>query len=90
MQRCIIAEALNIADHTKYVGTGKGHSFAGSISGNVGSFHHNLLANCTGRNWSLAGGLDRTGHAARRAGSISATTWSTTGATAPPTAACAN
>jgi hypothetical protein len=61
VQRCIIAEALNLAGHAKYVGTGKGHSFAGSISGNVGSFHHNLLAHCTGRNWSLAGGLDRTG-----------------------------
>jgi hypothetical protein len=61
VQRCIISEALNLADHAKYKGTGKGHSFAGSISGNVGSFHHNLLANCTGRNWSLAGGLDRTG-----------------------------
>jgi hypothetical protein len=62
VQRCIIAEALNIANHEKYQ-PGKGHSFAGSISGNVGSFHHNLLAHCTGRNWSLAGGLDRTGTA---------------------------
>lgn len=60
VQHCIISEALNIADHKKYQ-PGKGHSFAASISGNVGSFHHNLLANCTGRNWSLAGGLDRTG-----------------------------
>jgi hypothetical protein len=60
-QRCIIAEALNLANHKKYEGTGKGHAFAGSISGNIGSFHHNLLAHCTGRNWSLAGGLDRTG-----------------------------
>lgn len=60
-QHCIIAEALHLAGHKKYRGTGKGHSFAGSISGNIGSFHHNLLANCTGRNWSLAGGLDRTG-----------------------------
>jgi hypothetical protein len=60
VQRCLIAEALNIANHRKYQ-PGKGHSFAASISGNVGSFHHNLLAHCTGRNWSLAGGLDRTG-----------------------------
>lgn len=60
VQRCLIAEALNIADHKKYQ-PGKGHSFAGSISGGVGSFHHNLLAHCTGRNWSLAGGLDRSG-----------------------------
>src|SRR5262245_5990073 len=68
VQRCIISEALNLAGHEKYKGTGKGHSFAGSISGNVGSFHHNLLAHCAGRNWSLAGGLDRTG--ARLAGRL--------------------
>ncbi len=67
VQRCLIAEALHIADHKKYV-PGKGHSFAASISGGVGSFHHNLLAHCTGRNWSLAGGLDRTG--ARLAGRL--------------------
>ncbi len=60
VQRCLIAEALHIADHKKYQ-PGKGHSFAGSISGGIGSFHHNLLAHCTGRNWSLAGGLDRGG-----------------------------
>jgi hypothetical protein len=61
VQRCIISEAFHLAGHEKYIGTGKGHSFAGSISGSTGSFHHNLLAHCTGRNWSLAGGLDRTG-----------------------------
>ena len=37
------------------------HAFAASISGNIGSFHHNLLINCTGRNWSLAGGLESDG-----------------------------
>ena len=35
------------------------HAFAGSISGDIGSYHHNLLAHCTDRNWSLAGGLDQ-------------------------------
>jgi hypothetical protein len=60
LQRCIVAEALNVANHRKYE-AGKGHSFAGSISGDIGSFHHNLLAHCAGRNWSLAGGLDRRG-----------------------------
>jgi hypothetical protein len=60
VQRCLIAEALNQANHKKYE-PGKGHSFAGSISGDIGSFHHNLLAHCAGRNWSLAGGLDRSG-----------------------------
>ena len=60
-QRNIIAEALNNSYH--YNGgdrtTTERHSFAGSISGNVGSFHHNLLTNCTGRNWSLAGGMEQ-------------------------------
>jgi len=26
--------------------------------GDIGSFHHNLLANAAGRNWSLAGGFE--------------------------------
>ncbi len=65
LQRCIIAEALNIANHRKYQ-PGKGHSFAGSISGDIGSFHHNLLVHCAGRNWSLAGGLNRGGQFAGR------------------------
>jgi len=34
--------------HGTYLGTGKGHSFAGSISGDFGSFHHNLIVNCAG------------------------------------------
>jgi hypothetical protein len=59
LQRTIVAEALNMSVHSHYVGTGKGHGYAGSISGDVGSFHHNLLAHCAGRNWSLAGGFDR-------------------------------
>jgi hypothetical protein len=57
LQRSIIAEPMNMSVHNHYVGSGKGHGFAGSISGDIGSFHHNLLANCAGRNWSLAGGL---------------------------------
>lgn len=50
--RNIISEALN--DSYQYAD----HSFAASISGNRGSYHHNLLSHCAGRNWSLAGGLD--------------------------------
>ncbi len=65
LQRCIVAEALNVANHQKYK-PGTGHSFAGSISGDIGSFHHNLLAHCAGRNWSLAGGLNRGGKFAGR------------------------
>src|SRR4029077_14515424 len=61
-QRNIITEPLNMSIHSHYVGTGKGHSFAGSISGDIGSFHHNLLVNCAGRNWSLAGGLTKGGN----------------------------
>ncbi|MEI6950310.1 Ig-like domain-containing protein [Paraflavisolibacter sp. H34] len=60
LQRTIISEALNIAGHSKY-GEGKAHGFAGSIGGEVGSFHHNLLAHCSGRNWSLAGGVNGDG-----------------------------
>lgn len=61
LQRCIISEPLNMSVHKHYIGTGKGHSFAGSVSGDIGSLHHNLLANCAGRNWSLAGGLTKKG-----------------------------
>ena len=62
-QRNIISEALQHSyhyasqDRTKY----ETHAFAASISGAVGSFHHNLIAHCTGRNWSLAGGLNQGG-----------------------------
>jgi hypothetical protein len=58
-QRNIICEALNNSYH--YLDSNRTqterHSFAGSISGGIGSYHHNLLAHNTGRNWSLAGGL---------------------------------
>jgi len=37
-------------------------SNAGSISGEIGSYHHNLIAHSTDRNWSLAGGLDQSQH----------------------------
>ena len=57
-QRSLISEALNIAGHKKYE-KGKQHGYAASIGGDIGSFHHNLLAHCAGRNWSLAGGLDQ-------------------------------
>jgi hypothetical protein len=62
-QRNIVTEALHhsyhyrASDRSKY----ETHAFAGSISGNIGSFHHNLLAHCTDRNWSLAGGYNQSG-----------------------------
>ena len=63
LQRTLISEALNVAGHKKYA-PGKGHGYAASIGGDIGSFHHNLLAHCAGRNWSMAGGLDKNnGHA---------------------------
>jgi len=57
LQRTLIAEALNDAGHKNYP-PGTQHGYAASIGGGVGSFHHNLLAHCSGRNWSLAGGLN--------------------------------
>jgi len=56
LQRTLISEALNAAGHRKYP-PGTEHGYAASIGGDIGSFHHNLLAHCAGRNWSLAGGL---------------------------------
>ena len=49
-QYSMISEALGIS-----------HGFAASIGGDVGSYHHNFLVNCSGRNWSMAGGLDGNG-----------------------------
>lgn len=65
LQRTMLSECLNqsyhyndsTADHT---GT-QPHGFAASISGSIGSFHHNLLAHCAGRNWSLAGNISKDG-----------------------------
>lgn len=62
-QYSMIAEALGIADHKNYA-TGKNHGFAATIGGSYGSFSHNLLVNCAGRNWSMGGGLDGNGNAA--------------------------
>ena len=56
-QNSMIAEALGIADHKNY-GEGTNHGFAATIDGKIGSYHHNLLVNCNGRNWSMGGGMD--------------------------------
>jgi len=61
LQRTLICEALSVAGHKNY-DYGTDHGFAGSISGGIGSFHHNLLAHNSGRNWSLAGGYDGAGN----------------------------
>lgn len=55
----LIAEALGIADHKNY-DYGTNHGYAATIDGRVGSWHHNLLAHCSGRNWSMGGGMDGT------------------------------
>jgi hypothetical protein len=62
-QRNLVAEALHHGPHYRASDRSKleTHAFAGSISGNIGSYHHNLLADCTDRNWSLAGGLTQGG-----------------------------
>lgn len=65
LQRSLISEALNDADHQNYP-AGTRHGYAASIGGDIGSFHHNLLAHNEGRNWSLAGGLDGSGAYAGR------------------------
>lgn len=65
LQRTMISEALNCADHPNY-SSGTCHGYAATIGSGqgygVGSFHHNLLAHCEGRNWSLSGGLDGSGY----------------------------
>jgi hypothetical protein len=61
LQRTLISEALNVAGHQNYP-AGTAHGYAATIGGSIGSFHHNLLAHCEGRNWSLGGGLDGSGY----------------------------
>ncbi|HEY3761666.1 MAG TPA: thrombospondin type 3 repeat-containing protein [Verrucomicrobiae bacterium] len=62
-QRNLVAEALQHSYHYRADDRSKyeTHAFAGSISGDIGSYHHNLVADCTDRNWSLAGGLTQGG-----------------------------
>ncbi len=60
----IIGESLHesvhygVDENGNHVGT-EPHAFAASIGGYTGSYHHNLLINCTGRNWSLAGAMEQ-------------------------------
>lgn len=59
-QHSIIGESLNKNGHENKNDPNDlsvEHGYAASIGGEVGSFHHNLLAHNEGRNWSLAGGL---------------------------------
>jgi hypothetical protein len=69
-QHNIISEPLRYSYHyndAERAATGctncyQPHAFAASISGEIGSYHHNLIAHSTDRNWSLAGGLDQSVH----------------------------
>ena len=69
-QHNIISEPLNYSYHyndAERSATGctncyQPHAFAASISGEIGSYHHNLIAHSTDRSWSLAGGLDQSSH----------------------------
>ncbi len=65
LQRTLISEALNQAGHKNY-DNHTNHGYAATIGGDCGSYHHNLLAHCEGRNWSMAGGLDGDGAYAGR------------------------
>lgn len=55
-QYSIISEALGLAEHKNYP-SGTNHGYAATIDGQIGSWHHNLLVNCAGRNWSMGGGM---------------------------------
>ena len=65
IQHTMISEPLNEAGHKNYP-PGDRHGYSSSTSGNIGSWHHDLLANAEGRNWSLAGGLTGDGQYAGR------------------------
>lgn len=56
----MISEPLNVAGHQNYP-EGTEHGYAATISGNTGSFHHNLIAHAQGRSWSMGGQLDDEG-----------------------------
>lgn len=57
----VISEALGITGHKNY-DDGTNHGYAATIDGRIGSWHHNLLVNCEGRNWSMGGGMDAENH----------------------------
>ena len=65
LQNTLISEALNIAGHQNYP-AGTAHGYAATVGGDMASLHHNLLAHCSGRNWSLGGGLDAAANFAGR------------------------
>ena len=68
-QKNIISEPLRYSYHYNDTLRSQGsnnvyqpHAFGASISGEIGSYHHNLIAHSTDRNWSMAGGYDKAVH----------------------------
>lgn len=61
LQKTLISEALAIAGHQNYP-AGTDHGYAATVGGDIASLHHNLLAHCSGRNWSMGGGVDASGY----------------------------
>lgn len=55
----IIAESIDEYGSGCLGGTVEVDSFGASIGGYTGSYHHNLVTNCSARNWSLAGGMEQ-------------------------------
>lgn len=56
---------MNIAGHQNYP-EGTEHGYAATIGGDIGSYHHNLIAHAEGRSWSLGGGVDNLSNFAGR------------------------
>ncbi len=65
LQRTLISEPLNIITHAEYP-EGTAIGYGASLSGEVGSYHHNLIAHSRTRNWNLDGRLDANGEFAGR------------------------
>jgi hypothetical protein len=61
LQHTMIAEPLNIAGHDKY-DEGAAHGFSAVFGGDIGSFHHNIMAHAKGRNPRMDGGMDGSGY----------------------------
>lgn len=53
----MISEPLNVAGHQNYP-AGTAHGYSATISGDGGSYHHNLIAHAEGRSWSMGAQLD--------------------------------
>lgn len=61
LQHTMIAEPLNVAGHDKY-SEGAAHGFSAVFGGDIGSFHHNIMAHAKGRNPRMDGGMDGSGY----------------------------